>query len=191
MTTLMSDTYSDGIEAAARLVEPKRPRPCDCERCDCHNSGDLAAVTAWDADAAAAKAIRALRPEPSAADALSPATEVRREANLEISDSVVTAIAPKIEAILIDHLSTDPPSMAIDGIQSANDAILEVVSEAILALPCADEAAIRADEREKCAKIADPWPGFEISDTSSDTERAVVNIRTAIAQAIRNGGKQP
>lgn len=54
------------IEQCAKLVEPKRPRPCDCERCDCGNSGDLEAVAAWDADAANAKAIRALsltRPE--------------------------------------------------------------------------------------------------------------------------------
>ena len=63
-------------------------------------------------------------------------------------------------------------------------------ADAILAVRL-DEAAIRKDEREECAKIADPWPGFEISDTSSDTERAVVKIRAVIASAIRNGGKQP
>jgi hypothetical protein len=48
------------IEECAKVVEPKGPRPCDCERCDCGNHGDLAAVAAWDADMANAKAIRAL-----------------------------------------------------------------------------------------------------------------------------------
>jgi len=52
--------WNEAVEACARLVEPKRPRPCDCERCYCGNNGDLEAVTAWDADAANAKAIRAL-----------------------------------------------------------------------------------------------------------------------------------
>ena len=48
------------VEECAKIVEPKRPRPCDCERCDCGNHGDLAEVAAWDADMANAKAIRAL-----------------------------------------------------------------------------------------------------------------------------------
>ena len=48
------------VEECAKLVEPKGPRPCDCERCDCGNHGDMAAVAAWDADAANARAIRAL-----------------------------------------------------------------------------------------------------------------------------------
>lgn len=52
--------WNEAIEACARLVEPNGPRPCDCERCYCGNHGDLEAVAAWDADAANAKAIRAL-----------------------------------------------------------------------------------------------------------------------------------
>jgi hypothetical protein len=48
------------IEECAKVVEPKGPRPCDCERCYCGNHGDLEAVAAWDADAYNAKAIRAL-----------------------------------------------------------------------------------------------------------------------------------
>ncbi|MET4210482.1 hypothetical protein [Bradyrhizobium sp. LA2.1] len=48
------------IEECAKLVEPKQPRPCDCERCYCSNRGDMEAVASWDADAYNAKAIRAL-----------------------------------------------------------------------------------------------------------------------------------
>jgi hypothetical protein len=51
---------SEAYEIAARLVEPKSPRPCDCERCYCGNRGDAESVAAWDADAANAKAIRSL-----------------------------------------------------------------------------------------------------------------------------------
>ena len=46
-------------EACAKVCEPKRPRPCDCEYCDCGNSGDRAAVVDWDASNALAAAIRA------------------------------------------------------------------------------------------------------------------------------------
>lgn len=35
------------LEAAA-LLEPKGPRPCDCDTCDCGNTGDLREVEAWD-----------------------------------------------------------------------------------------------------------------------------------------------
>jgi hypothetical protein len=48
------------IEECAKVVEPKGPRPCDCERCDCGNRGDMEAVASWDTDAYNAKAIRAL-----------------------------------------------------------------------------------------------------------------------------------
>lgn len=48
------------IEECAKVVEPKGPRPCDCDRCYCHNMGDAEAVASWDADAYNAKAIRAL-----------------------------------------------------------------------------------------------------------------------------------
>ena len=57
------------LEEAAKAVEPKRPRPCDCDTCYCGNHGDMEAVAAWDADAAAAKSIRALKDkDPSNAD---------------------------------------------------------------------------------------------------------------------------
>jgi hypothetical protein len=46
-------------EACARVCEPKSPRPCDCDYCDCGNSGDRAAVVDWDASNALAAAIRA------------------------------------------------------------------------------------------------------------------------------------
>lgn len=49
---------ADEREKCAKLIEPKRPRPCDCDHCDCHNQGDTEAVAAWDADTAAAAAIR-------------------------------------------------------------------------------------------------------------------------------------
>lgn len=46
------------FEEAAKIIEPKRPRPCDCERCNCGNYGDAEAVAAWDAENVAAAAIR-------------------------------------------------------------------------------------------------------------------------------------
>jgi hypothetical protein len=58
------------IEECAKVVEPKQPRPCDCERCDCGNHGDMAAVAAWDADAANARAIMALCAEAKDYDAM-------------------------------------------------------------------------------------------------------------------------
>jgi hypothetical protein len=53
-----ADGWNAAIEECAKMVEPKKPRPCDCERCHCHNTGDAEAVAAWDADSAMAKAIR-------------------------------------------------------------------------------------------------------------------------------------
>jgi hypothetical protein len=47
-------------EGAARIVQPAGKRPCDCDRCYCQNVGDAEAVAAWDAQNAAAEAIRAL-----------------------------------------------------------------------------------------------------------------------------------
>lgn len=59
----LAATYAAGAaderEACARLVEPKTPRPCDCERCSCGNIGDAESVARWDEAAWAAKAIRA------------------------------------------------------------------------------------------------------------------------------------
>ena len=46
-------------EACAAMVEPKGPRPCDCTRCTCGNSGDLRDVTDWDTAAYLAVQIRA------------------------------------------------------------------------------------------------------------------------------------
>lgn len=62
MLNLARQVKLDTIEACAKLVEPKGPRPCDCEPagCYCHNTGDAAAVAGWDADMAAANSIRAL-----------------------------------------------------------------------------------------------------------------------------------
>jgi hypothetical protein len=50
------------IDECAKVIEPKGPRPCDCEPggCYCHNYGDAQTVAAWDADWAAAQMIRRL-----------------------------------------------------------------------------------------------------------------------------------
>ena len=45
-------------EDLAGVVAPVSKRPCDCDICDCVNSGDLIAVTDWDTSNALAKAIR-------------------------------------------------------------------------------------------------------------------------------------
>lgn len=55
--------HAEIIEACAKVAEPKSPRPCDCERCYCHNQGDADAVAAWDAEMAVAINIRALAPD--------------------------------------------------------------------------------------------------------------------------------
>jgi hypothetical protein len=52
-----------------------------------------------------------------------------REAILEIVDSFVTAITPKVQSILIDHLSVDALEMNIDGIGSATEAIMGEFSD--------------------------------------------------------------
>lgn len=61
----------------------------------------------------------------------------------------------------------------------------------ILALPCADEAAIRADEREKCAKIAGdrgwmgrPYPGFDIAE-------AIRNLKAEDKSAVCGKEDEP
>lgn len=53
------DAYGD----AAKVVAPKTPRPCACESCDCGNQDDAQRVAEWDAENAAASAIRALLKE--------------------------------------------------------------------------------------------------------------------------------
>lgn len=60
VTALIIKHRNEAVEACARIVEPKGPRPCDCERCYCHNSGDADAVSRWDEATANAKAIRSL-----------------------------------------------------------------------------------------------------------------------------------
>ena len=60
MIDVIHKRRNEAIEACAQIVEPKGPRPCACERCDCHNQRDAEAVAAWDMAAANAKAIRAL-----------------------------------------------------------------------------------------------------------------------------------
>lgn len=57
----MSAGRAAGIEEAARLVGPITERPCDCERCYCGNIGSAQDVASWDAMAALAEQIRALR----------------------------------------------------------------------------------------------------------------------------------
>jgi len=46
-------------EACAKVCEPKTPRPCDCESCDCGNSTSARMVAEWDESASIVKAIRA------------------------------------------------------------------------------------------------------------------------------------
>jgi Lar family restriction alleviation protein len=58
--SLQRDTWMRAMEVAARLVEPQYKRPCDCERCDCHNVDDAQAVAQWDESKSIAAAIRAL-----------------------------------------------------------------------------------------------------------------------------------
>lgn len=60
LSEIVRITRETTIEECAKLVEPKLPRPCDCERCYCGNRGDMEAVASWDTDAYNAKAIRAL-----------------------------------------------------------------------------------------------------------------------------------
>lgn len=49
-------------DEAAAFLTPNRPRSCDCDICDCQNSGDLQDVTSWDSDMRAANAIKAIEP---------------------------------------------------------------------------------------------------------------------------------
>lgn len=52
------------LEEAAKAIEPGYPRGCDCEWCDCGNSGDAHRVAQWDADTMSAGLIRALKTKP-------------------------------------------------------------------------------------------------------------------------------
>lgn len=57
----LRETWDAAIESAAKLSEPEGKRPCDCDRCDCGNSGNLEAVSYWDTSAFTAKGIRSLK----------------------------------------------------------------------------------------------------------------------------------
>ena len=56
----LKQAVRDALEEAAKVVAPKTPRPCACESCDCGNQDDAQRVAEWDAENAAASAIRAL-----------------------------------------------------------------------------------------------------------------------------------
>jgi hypothetical protein len=60
MRELARTVKNDTIEVCAKMIAPIGPRPCDCERCDCHNQGDAEAVAAWDRSTSDAALIRAL-----------------------------------------------------------------------------------------------------------------------------------
>lgn len=50
-------------------------------------------------------------------------------------------------------------------------------------------AFVRDDVRnaiiEECAKIADPWPGFNVGQKISEPDLSVIEVRMKIAAAIR------
>jgi hypothetical protein len=64
---LMNDTHMVRFAAlvaaaeraeCAKVADPKSSRGCDCERCDCGNSGNAERAAQWDAETAIAAAIR-------------------------------------------------------------------------------------------------------------------------------------
>ncbi len=148
------------------------------------------AVKAWNT--------RALRP-----DALSPATEVRREAIARIIGYHCASI---VSGNNMPDMSGDPRKRIQPARRRQFDAACEHAADAILALPCADEAAIRADQREIDAKVADASARDAVEqiernnkyydrtgsrDTgANDTCRSHKITAEQIASAIR-GGKQP
>jgi hypothetical protein len=60
LQNLARTVKNDTIELCAKRIAPIGPRPCNCERCDCHNQGDAEAVASWDSSTADAASIRAL-----------------------------------------------------------------------------------------------------------------------------------
>jgi len=52
------DAVAAERERCAKLCEPTKPRPCDCERCDCGNATDARMVAEWDEAAALTRRIR-------------------------------------------------------------------------------------------------------------------------------------
>lgn len=52
-------TRREAMEYAAKIVEPKYARPCDCDQCDCLNTDEAERVARWDEATASAAAIRA------------------------------------------------------------------------------------------------------------------------------------
>ena len=60
MSIAWQESRRSALKEAATLIGPKGKRPCDCDTCDCGNSGDMRAVAWWDEAKANADAIRAL-----------------------------------------------------------------------------------------------------------------------------------
>ena len=62
LRNLANQVKLETIETCAKLIEPKGPRPCDCEpfSCYCQNYGDAQTVASWDADMENANRIRSL-----------------------------------------------------------------------------------------------------------------------------------
>jgi hypothetical protein len=61
LQTAIAAARLKALEEAAMLATPLLPRPCDCEVCDCGNSGDYARVVDWDSSNNLANAIRELK----------------------------------------------------------------------------------------------------------------------------------
>jgi hypothetical protein len=49
------------LEEAAKMIDNKGPRPCDCTACYCGKPEDAAAVAAWDTTANEVAVIRAMK----------------------------------------------------------------------------------------------------------------------------------
>lgn len=119
----LTEVECEALERAANMFRPSEPRPCDCERCDCGNMGDHAAVVAWDTQAGVYQRLIAeadrLRDGASAPDAVTPETDqainkhidkarfLTRQAiagvqfdNVEDLDKHVAIIAPMIARTL-------------------------------------------------------------------------------------------
>jgi hypothetical protein len=91
---------------------------------------------------------------------------------------MTTAVTSERElADLIERLDTYRTSDARGLCREAAVALIR------LAAKPSDE--VREATIEKCAKIAEPWPGFWLDENSTDVDRAVVAVRTEIAKTIR------
>lgn len=61
LRTVAAAARLKALEEAGVIATPLLPRPCDCQVCDCGNSGDYARVVDWDSSNSLAIAIRALK----------------------------------------------------------------------------------------------------------------------------------